>query len=109
MTNVVFDAVFVLYLPAVFLYCLDAMPAPEQTPLMEEGLQKVPQEAPPTTSMEPEATATNILASVKEQVRPNCPLSLVNLVVHLTAHVLLATVVSYKYECKIFATNTPKR
>ncbi|XP_073490210.1 plakophilin-4 isoform X1 [Aquarana catesbeiana] len=45
----------------------DAMPAPEQTPLMEEGLQKVPQEAPPTTSMEPEATATNILASVKEQ------------------------------------------
>ncbi|XP_077303775.1 plakophilin-4 isoform X7 [Lithobates pipiens] len=43
------------------------MPAPEQTPLMEEGLQKVPQEAPPTTSMEPEATATNILASVKEQ------------------------------------------
>lgn len=34
---------------------------------MEEGLQKVPQEAPPTTSMEPEATATNILASVKEQ------------------------------------------
>ncbi|XP_072274287.1 plakophilin-4 isoform X7 [Pyxicephalus adspersus] len=45
----------------------DAMPAPEQTPLMEEGLQKVPQEAPPTAGMEPEATATNILASVKEQ------------------------------------------
>ncbi|XP_018408658.1 PREDICTED: plakophilin-4 isoform X3 [Nanorana parkeri] len=43
------------------------MPAPEQTSLMEEGLQKVPQEAPPSTSMEPEATATNILASVKEQ------------------------------------------
>ncbi|KAM5152203.1 plakophilin-4 [Mantella aurantiaca] len=43
------------------------MPAPEQTSLMEEGLQKVPQEAPPTASMEPEATATNILASVKEQ------------------------------------------
>ncbi|XP_072274284.1 plakophilin-4 isoform X5 [Pyxicephalus adspersus] len=43
------------------------MPAPEQTPLMEEGLQKVPQEAPPTAGMEPEATATNILASVKEQ------------------------------------------
>ncbi|XP_075036936.1 plakophilin-4 isoform X8 [Mixophyes fleayi] len=43
------------------------MPAPEQAPMMEEGLQKAPQEAPPTTGMEPESTATNILASVKEQ------------------------------------------
>ncbi|KAG9477221.1 hypothetical protein GDO78_002555 [Eleutherodactylus coqui] len=43
------------------------MPAPEQTPMMEEGLPKAPQDAPPTTGMEPESTATNILASVKEQ------------------------------------------
>ncbi|XP_053327848.1 plakophilin-4 isoform X2 [Spea bombifrons] len=44
-----------------------AMPAPEQTPLMEDGHQKVAQEAPPNAGMEPETTATNILASVKEQ------------------------------------------
>ncbi|KAM4697533.1 plakophilin-4 [Rhinophrynus dorsalis] len=44
-----------------------AMPAPEQTPLMEEGMQKIAQEAPSSTGMEPETTATNILASVKEQ------------------------------------------
>lgn len=43
------------------------MPAPEQTPMMEEGLPKAPQDAPPSTGMEPESTATNILASVKEQ------------------------------------------
>ncbi|MEE6489365.1 hypothetical protein FKM82_015547 [Ascaphus truei] len=43
------------------------MPAPEQTPLMDEGLQKIPQEAPSRPGMESETTATNILASVKEQ------------------------------------------
>ncbi|XP_073401766.1 plakophilin-4 isoform X4 [Dendrobates tinctorius] len=43
------------------------MPAPEQTPMMEEGLQKAHQDAPSTTGVEPESTATNILASVKEQ------------------------------------------
>uniref|UniRef100_A0A6I8PW76 Plakophilin 4 n=1 Tax=Xenopus tropicalis TaxID=8364 RepID=A0A6I8PW76_XENTR len=43
------------------------MPVPEQTPLMEEALQKIPQAAPSNTGMEPETTATNILASVKEQ------------------------------------------
>ncbi|KAM8933443.1 plakophilin-4 isoform 2-T2 [Pelodytes ibericus] len=43
------------------------MPAPEQTALMEEGHQKIAQEAPANTGMEPEPTATNILASVKEQ------------------------------------------
>ncbi|KAG8432350.1 hypothetical protein GDO86_016842 [Hymenochirus boettgeri] len=46
----------------------DGMPAPEQTPLMEEPLQKITEGAPPSSSgMEPETTATNILASVKEQ------------------------------------------
>ncbi|XP_073503227.1 plakophilin-4 isoform X2 [Phyllobates terribilis] len=43
------------------------MPAPEQTPMMEEGLQKAPQDASSNTGVEPESTATNILASVKEQ------------------------------------------
>nr|XP_056717589.1 plakophilin-4 isoform X9 [Euleptes europaea] len=42
------------------------MPAPEQTPL-EEGLQQNPQESSTSTGMETEATATTILASVKEQ------------------------------------------
>ncbi|XP_017591505.1 PREDICTED: plakophilin-4 [Corvus brachyrhynchos] len=43
------------------------MPAPEQTSMVEEGL---PQTAPETSTgpgMEPETTATTILASVKEQ------------------------------------------
>ncbi|XP_063285695.1 plakophilin-4 isoform X1 [Pelobates fuscus] len=45
-----------------------AMPAPEQTPLMEDGLQQISQEAASNTGMETtETTATNILASVKEQ------------------------------------------
>uniref|UniRef100_A0A8C5WES2 Plakophilin 4 n=1 Tax=Leptobrachium leishanense TaxID=445787 RepID=A0A8C5WES2_9ANUR len=44
-----------------------AMPAPEQASMMEDGLQKISQEAPSNTVMEPETTATNILASVKEQ------------------------------------------
>ncbi|XP_053554298.1 plakophilin-4 isoform X2 [Bombina bombina] len=43
------------------------MPAPEQTPLIEEGMQKITNEAPTSSNMEPETTATNILASVKEQ------------------------------------------
>ncbi|XP_048339493.1 plakophilin-4 isoform X11 [Sphaerodactylus townsendi] len=42
------------------------MPAPEQTPL-EEGLQQNPQESSTSPGMETEATATTILASVKEQ------------------------------------------
>lgn len=44
------------------------MPAPEQTPMVEEGLQTT-QETATSPGMEPEATATTILASVKEQVR----------------------------------------
>uniref|UniRef100_A0A8D0HI11 Plakophilin 4 n=1 Tax=Sphenodon punctatus TaxID=8508 RepID=A0A8D0HI11_SPHPU len=43
------------------------MPAPEQTPLVEEGLQQTTQETSTSPGMEPEATATTILASVKEQ------------------------------------------
>ncbi|XP_060633313.2 plakophilin-4 isoform X1 [Anolis sagrei] len=42
------------------------MPAPEQTPL-EEGLQQTTQESSTSPAMETEATATTILASVKEQ------------------------------------------
>ncbi|XP_041433642.1 plakophilin 4 S homeolog isoform X9 [Xenopus laevis] len=49
------------------VYPTGAMPVPEQTPLMEEALQKITQSAPSSTGMEPETTATNILASVKEQ------------------------------------------
>ncbi|XP_038278211.1 plakophilin-4 isoform X3 [Dermochelys coriacea] len=43
------------------------MPAPEQTPLVEEGLQHTTQETSTGPGMEPETTATTILASVKEQ------------------------------------------
>ncbi|XP_043847401.1 plakophilin-4 isoform X6 [Dromiciops gliroides] len=43
------------------------MPAPEQTPLLEEGLQQTSQEVSTDPGMEPETTATTILASVKEQ------------------------------------------
>ncbi|XP_068936843.1 plakophilin-4 isoform X6 [Petaurus breviceps papuanus] len=43
------------------------MPAPEQTPLLEEGLQQTSQESSTDPGMEPETTATTILASVKEQ------------------------------------------
>uniref|UniRef100_A0A7N4P4T8 Plakophilin 4 n=1 Tax=Sarcophilus harrisii TaxID=9305 RepID=A0A7N4P4T8_SARHA len=43
------------------------MPAPEQTPLVEEGLQQTSQETSTDPGMEPETTATTILASVKEQ------------------------------------------
>ncbi|XP_053116000.1 plakophilin-4 isoform X11 [Hemicordylus capensis] len=42
------------------------MPAPDQTP-MEEGLQQTTQESSTGPGMETEATATTILASVKEQ------------------------------------------
>ncbi|XP_010712254.2 plakophilin-4 isoform X3 [Meleagris gallopavo] len=42
------------------------MPAPEQTPMVEEGLQTA-QETSTSPGMEPETTATTILASVKEQ------------------------------------------
>uniref|UniRef100_A0A803WGY5 Plakophilin 4 n=1 Tax=Ficedula albicollis TaxID=59894 RepID=A0A803WGY5_FICAL len=42
------------------------MPAPEQSPMVEEGLQTA-QEASRGPGMEPETTATTILASVKEQ------------------------------------------
>ncbi|XP_042314414.1 plakophilin-4 [Sceloporus undulatus] len=42
------------------------MPAPEQTPL-EEALQQTTQESSTSPAMETEATATTILASVKEQ------------------------------------------
>jgi len=45
------------------------MPAPEQTPVVEEGLLQATQETSTSPGMEPETTATTILASVKEQVR----------------------------------------
>lgn len=44
------------------------MPAPEQTPSVEEGLQQTTQETSSGPGMESETTATTILASVKEQV-----------------------------------------
>uniref|UniRef100_A0A9L0QYT2 Plakophilin 4 n=2 Tax=Equus TaxID=9789 RepID=A0A9L0QYT2_HORSE len=45
------------------------MPAPEQASLVEEGQPQTRQEAAATgPGMEPETTATTILASVKEQV-----------------------------------------
>lgn len=43
------------------------MPAPEQIPL-EDGLQPTNHESSANPAMETEATATTILASVKEQV-----------------------------------------
>ncbi|KFP06607.1 Plakophilin-4 [Calypte anna] len=43
------------------------MPAPEQTPMVEEGLPQTSQETSTGPGMEPETTATTILASVKEQ------------------------------------------
>ncbi|XP_068805554.1 plakophilin-4 isoform X4 [Struthio camelus] len=43
------------------------MPAPEQTPVVEEGLPQTAQETCAGPGMEPETTATTILASVKEQ------------------------------------------
>ncbi|XP_074858134.1 plakophilin-4 isoform X2 [Carettochelys insculpta] len=43
------------------------MPAPEQTPLVEEGMQQTTQETATGPGMEAETTATTILASVKEQ------------------------------------------
>uniref|UniRef100_A0A452QCG3 Plakophilin 4 n=1 Tax=Ursus americanus TaxID=9643 RepID=A0A452QCG3_URSAM len=45
------------------------MPTPEQASLVEEGQPQTRQEAASTgPGMEPETTATTILASVKEQV-----------------------------------------
>nr|XP_005495062.3 plakophilin-4 [Zonotrichia albicollis] len=46
---------------------LGKMPAPEQSPMVEEGLPQTAQEASTGPGMEPETTATTILASVKEQ------------------------------------------
>ncbi|NXY89106.1 PKP4 protein, partial [Alcedo cyanopectus] len=43
------------------------MPAPEQTPMVEEGLPQTAQETSTGPGMEAETTATTILASVKEQ------------------------------------------
>ncbi|XP_028846516.1 plakophilin-4-like isoform X5 [Denticeps clupeoides] len=43
------------------------MPAPEQNPMMEEGLLLSIRDGATNHSMEPDRTATNILASVKEQ------------------------------------------
>ncbi|NXW44545.1 PKP4 protein, partial [Nyctiprogne leucopyga] len=43
------------------------MPAPEQTPMVEEVLPRTTQETSTGPGMEPETTATTILASVKEQ------------------------------------------
>ncbi|XP_066410116.1 plakophilin-4 isoform X1 [Molothrus aeneus] len=46
---------------------LGKMPAPEQSPMVEEGLPQTAQETSTGPGMEPETTATTILASVKEQ------------------------------------------
>uniref|UniRef100_A0A5F8H5L7 Uncharacterized protein n=1 Tax=Monodelphis domestica TaxID=13616 RepID=A0A5F8H5L7_MONDO len=43
------------------------MPVPEQTPLVENGLQQTSQKVSPDLGMKPETMATTILASVKEQ------------------------------------------
>ncbi|KAG7464094.1 hypothetical protein MATL_G00183670 [Megalops atlanticus] len=43
------------------------MPAPEQTPLMEDGLLQGVQDGAPGRGAEPDSSATNILASVREQ------------------------------------------
>ncbi|MGH0148739.1 UNVERIFIED_CONTAM: hypothetical protein FKN15_052008 [Acipenser sinensis] len=43
------------------------MPAPEPNPAVEEGLLLTIREGSTDPAMEPESTATNILASVKEQ------------------------------------------
>ncbi|XP_062389598.1 plakophilin-4-like, partial [Sardina pilchardus] len=43
------------------------MPAPEQSPVMEEGLLLPIRDRAANHGMEPDSTATNILASVKEQ------------------------------------------
>ncbi|XP_048094289.1 LOW QUALITY PROTEIN: plakophilin-4-like [Alosa alosa] len=43
------------------------MPAPEQSPVMEEGLLLPIRDRTANHGMEPDSTATNILASVKEQ------------------------------------------
>lgn len=48
------------------------MPAPEQSPMVEEGLPQTAQETSTGPGMEPETTATTILASVKEQVSASC-------------------------------------
>ncbi|OXB55421.1 hypothetical protein ASZ78_014549 [Callipepla squamata] len=52
-----------------FYYTLTSgeMPAPEQTPMVDEGPPQTAQETSTSPGMEPEATATTILASVKEQ------------------------------------------
>lgn len=50
------------------LFIAGKMPAPEQTPLVEDGLPQTAQETSTVPGMEPETTATTILASVKEQV-----------------------------------------
>lgn len=50
------------------LFIAGKMPAPEQTPVVEDGLPQTAQETSTVPGMEPETTATTILASVKEQV-----------------------------------------
>ncbi|XP_048164711.1 plakophilin-4 isoform X6 [Corvus hawaiiensis] len=50
---------------SAFVTC--KMPAPEQTSMVEEGLPQTAQETSTGPGMEPETTATTILASVKEQ------------------------------------------
>uniref|UniRef100_A0A5F8HCA4 Uncharacterized protein n=1 Tax=Monodelphis domestica TaxID=13616 RepID=A0A5F8HCA4_MONDO len=51
------------------------MPAPEQTPLVEEGLQQTSAEACTDPGREPGSTATSILASVREQHEVHFPSS----------------------------------
>lgn len=53
------------------VHCAPAggMPAPEQSPVMEEGLLLPIRDGGANHAMEPDSTATNILASVKEQVQ----------------------------------------
>ena len=50
--------------------CAGGMPAPDQSPAMEEGLLLPRRRGSSGLHMEVEATANHILASVKEQVTP---------------------------------------
>ncbi|KAF3843079.1 hypothetical protein F7725_001928 [Dissostichus mawsoni] len=48
------------------------MPAPEQSPVTEEGLLLTIRDSSTGRNMEPDNTANNILASVKEQAQTTC-------------------------------------
>lgn len=52
----------------VCVFCTGGMPAPEQSPVTEEGLLLTIRDSSTGRNMEADNTANNILASVKEQV-----------------------------------------